>query len=132
VKKNVGGFVAASLSALNDVKTIQSTGKKKPIPTSQATTPHGLNFLVFFLRTGVASFAAVVLSTVVVIRLPLPCQRSDLKIKRSAKLADDHREDDDHYAHSRRLAHVEAQERALIDVEGQVRAGDAGVRPASS
>src|SRR6185312_7422228 len=59
-KKNVGGLVAASLSCLNDVRTIQSTGKKKPMPTSHATTPHGLNFLDFFLRTGAESFAVEV------------------------------------------------------------------------
>ncbi len=51
---------------------------------------------------------------------------NDLKINRSAKLAIDHREDHHHHAHGRRLSHVEAEERALVDVERQVRAGDAG------
>ena len=63
-KNSFGGLVAASLSCLNDVSTIQNTGKKKPSPTSQATTPHGLNFLDFFLRTGTASSVAVVRSAV--------------------------------------------------------------------
>src|SRR6476646_1697768 len=63
VKKNFGGLVAASLSCLNAVSTIQSTGKKKPMPTSQATMPQRLNFLDFFLRTGGTSAVAVVLST---------------------------------------------------------------------
>ena len=36
-KKKVGGFVAASLSCLNDVSTIQSTGKKNPIARIQVT-----------------------------------------------------------------------------------------------
>jgi hypothetical protein len=51
---------------LNDVSTIQNTGKKNPIAAIHATTPHGLNFLDFFLRTGAESLVAVVRSTVVV------------------------------------------------------------------
>jgi hypothetical protein len=67
VKNNVGGLVAAALSCLNDVRTIQNTGKKNPSPAIHATTPHGLNFLDFFFRAGAASLVAVAFSTVVVI-----------------------------------------------------------------
>ncbi len=68
MKNNVGGLVAASLSCLNAVSTIQNTGKKNPSPTSQATTPHGLNFLDFFFayRRRI-SLSPCAFSTVVVI-----------------------------------------------------------------
>ena len=88
MKKSFGGLVAASPSDLNDVRTIQNTGKKNPRPTSHATMPHGLNFLDFFFRTGAASLVAVVRSTVVVMgQTASSLPENDLKINRSAKLA---------------------------------------------
>ena len=66
MKNSFGGLVAASLSCLNDVSTIQNTGKKNPRPTSHATTPHGLNLRLFFFDATAVSVVAVVFSTVVV------------------------------------------------------------------
>ena len=87
MKNSVGGLVAASPSCLNAVRTIQNTGKKNPRPTSQATTPHGLNLRRFFFdadgrigcRRGLLNCGGHQAAS------SLP--ENDLKINRSAKLA---------------------------------------------
>src|SRR6185312_4103612 len=128
VKNSFGGLVAASLSCLKDVSTIQNTGKKNPSPTSQATTPHGLNLLVFFFDAAAGAVVSVVLSTMVVMSGRLFLAAEGLEYQPKCEARNDHREDHHHDAHGRGLAHIEAEEGALVDVERQVRTRDA--RPA--
>ena len=72
VKKNVGGLVAASLSCLNAVSTIQATGKKNPMAMIQVKAvsrlPPRLRRFLMSLMSVCA--CAGVLFTAVDIRLP--------------------------------------------------------------
>ena len=90
MKNSFGGLVAASLSCLNAVSTIQNTGKKNPSPTSQATTPHGLNLRLFFFDDGgrhACGCRDVCLNCAWSFQAASSLPENDLKINRSAKLA---------------------------------------------
>ena len=88
MKNSVGGLVAASLSCLKAVRTIQNTGKKNPSPTSHATNPHGLNLRTFFFdETAVSVVAVLFCNCGVSFQAASSLPENDLKINRSAKLA---------------------------------------------
>ena len=128
--KNVGGLVAASVSCLNDVRTIQNDREEEPqIPTTQATTPEGLNLRLLASTSAPAPARhwarwRWVRRVALIRRLFLAGERFEDQPQREGR--DDHREDDDDHARRPRPGRCRSRGTRVVDVERQVRTGRPG------